>query len=125
MPTATIMFIAAGADLVLTIGYFLNMKLPFRVSSLPAGELCRPGVYTIIEDIVAVDGNGGRRYREALDQRYKASPQFRSMLAKLSLFWSIPALGVAAAVTAIVWTTPIPVAFGIGMFKLLLVQITS
>lgn len=118
MPTATVMFIAAGTDLMMTMGYFLNIRLPCRISSLPKGEVCRPGIYTIMEDVVAVDGNGGRAFRETLDQRYKASPQFRSMLAKLSLFWSIPGLGVATAVTVIVWTTSIPVAFGIGKLQI-------
>lgn len=71
-------------------------------------------MYTIIEDIIAVDGSGNLEFRHALDKRYRASPEFRNMLATLSLFWSIPGLLVAGGVTAAIWTVPLGVAFGIG-----------
>lgn len=114
MPLATILFLAAGCDLIATIGYYLRLRSPIRISSLPRGEFFRPGSYTMIEDIVAVDGHGGLDYRVALDLRYRSSQEFQSLLAKMSLFWSIPALIVGGGVTAAVWTTPDPVAFGIG-----------
>lgn len=114
MPLATTLFLAAGSELLPTIGYFFGLRTPFRISSLARGAPCRPGTYTILEDIIAVDGNGGRAYREALNKRYEASPAFRSMLAKLSLFWSISALVVGGITTAVVWTTSDPISFGIG-----------
>ena len=92
----------------------------------------RPGIYTTIEDVIAVDTGTGRLYREALDARYEASPLFRRMLRQLDLFWvdsssvalrlrlltyqAISALAVAAAVTAVVLAPSVPeiVAYGIG-----------
>lgn len=114
MPVPSILALAAGSELLSTIGYFMNVRAPITISSVKKGSHCRPGVYTIIEDIIAVDGSGNLQFRAALDKRYQASPEFRNMLAKLSLFWSIPGLAIAAGVTAAIWTVPIGVAFGIG-----------
>lgn len=114
MPVSTVVFIAAGCDLSCTLCYFMNLRTPFRISSVARGEHFRPGVYSLIEDVIAVEGSGGRAFREALDKRYQASPEFRNMLAKISLFWSLPALAVAGGVTAVIWTVPKSVAFGVG-----------
>ena len=115
MPAPSILFCACGADLCVTLAYMAGLRTPFRVSSIPKHDFFRPGSYTIIEDIVAVDGYGGRRYREALDKRWKACPLFRRLLLQISLFWSVSGLAVAAGCTAVVFTTEIPVAFGVGM----------
>lgn len=114
MPVPSIMLLAASIDICCTFCCLLDLKLPFRVSSLARGEKFRPGVYFLIEDVVAVDGQGGRPYRTAFDSRYRASPKFRQMLVKMSLFWSAPALLVAAAVTVVVFNIPTVVAFGVG-----------
>lgn len=50
---------------------------------------------------MAVNGRCGRPYREAIAARYKASPRFREMMYQQSLFWSIPALILAAILTVI------------------------
>ena len=70
----------------------------------------------IIEDVMAVDTGVGRAYRKAIDERYKASAMFRSMLHQLNLFWAIPALLVGAGVTAAVVDNRVPqtIAYGIG-----------
>lgn len=114
MPVPTVVFIAAGSELLCTVGYLLNSRAPISISSVRRGDHCRPGVYTIIEDVIAVDGSGGLAFREALDRRFQASPEFRHMLATLSLFWSVPALLVAGGCTAVIWTVPIGVAYGVG-----------
>jgi len=46
------------------IFYQFCMPMPFRISSLPAGHIAHPGIFTIIEDIIAVDGGGGVKFRE-------------------------------------------------------------
>lgn len=114
MPVPSLLFVAAGIELLGTLGYMFNVRLPFRNSSLAKGQLSRPGVYTIIEDVVAVEGGGGRTFREELDKRYQASPEFKSMLMKLSFFWSVPALLIAGGTTAVIWTVPATVGFGVG-----------
>merc|ERR1719359_1574620 len=88
---------------------------PFRLSSTGKGEPVKPGVYYFIEDVVAVNANAGRPYREALAARYDASPRFRQMMYNQSLFWSIPALIIAIPLTviAVVHSIPATVAYGI------------
>ena len=95
----------------------LGLSAPFRISSIPQGAKMRPGIYTIIEDVISVDTGTSRHYREAINARYEASPRFRRMLRQLNWFWAIPALLVGAAVTALVWVQRIEqtTSYGIGM----------
>lgn len=89
---------------------------PFRVSSTPKGGHVRPGVYTFVEDVVAVNGGAGRPWREALDARYNASKSFRILMIELSWFWSIGALVAGAVTTVLVCVHAVPkdVGYGIG-----------
>lgn len=87
MAPASLMFLVGGELAALAAWAGLGFRTPFRISSLPRGVAMRPGIYTIIEDIIAVDTGSGRLYREALDARYEASPLFRRMLYQLNLFW--------------------------------------
>ncbi|MCJ1366979.1 hypothetical protein MMC16_006110 [Acarospora aff. strigata] len=116
MTPASLMFLVGGQLAVIAVWNSLGFRTPFRISSLPRGVPMRPGIYTTIEDVIAVDTGTGRLYREALDARYEASPLFRRMLRQLDLFWAISALAVAAAVTAVVLAPSVPeiVAYGIG-----------
>lgn len=105
----------SGGQLLLSFFAVLaGAKNIVRLSSLPPGSKTRPGSYTIIEDIVAVDGGGGRAFREALNTRYEASPLFRRMLHRLDGFWGFGAVIMAGAVTAVVWTVPVAVGYAIG-----------
>jgi len=89
---------------------------PFRISSTPKGGSVRPGVYYMMEDVIAVNANAGRPFREALSARYEASPRFRRILTVQSLFWSIPAVVLAVILTIIVCIhqVPRPVAYALG-----------
>jgi hypothetical protein len=70
----------------------LNIRAPFRISSIAAGSPLRSGVFYLIEDIIAVDGDGGMAFRIRLNRRYDSSPEFRNMLHCVTLFWAIPAV---------------------------------
>lgn len=74
-----------------------------------------PGAYYFMEDIIAVNAGAGRPYREAIAARYLASPRFRRMLLAQSVFWSVPALILGAALTVVAVIPPVPedVAYGI------------
>ena len=76
----------------------------------------RPGIYTIIEDIIAVDGGAGRQYRKALNERYEASPMFRRMLWKINLFWIAGGIIVGAVIIGICYADSVDplVGYGIG-----------
>jgi hypothetical protein len=99
------MCFAIGCELlVIDILRIAKVPAPCRISSLPKGAPLRPGIYAYIEDICAVDGSGGTEFRQRLNLRYQASKHFREMLHRLTLFWAIGAIGIAAITVAIVFT---------------------
>ncbi|CZR60230.1 uncharacterized protein PAC_10126 [Phialocephala subalpina] len=122
LPAAVLMFFLATLTLLSLILNATEVKLPFRFGSLEKGNFIRPAVYYIVEDVVAVDGNGGIEYREAWTKRYEQSEVFRKMIFELSLVWMVAfylLAGVFAvlvmrlpwqAVYAVGWAGPFPVA---------------
>lgn len=68
-------------------------------------------LYVLIEDIVAVDGAGGQKYRRALRNRYLASPYFRQMLFEMNCFWGGGSIIFATVSTILIFTTPRDVAY--------------
>lgn len=89
---------------LLELMYVFHLHAPFRISSVARGENLRPAIYPLIEDIIAVDGDGGTAYRMRLNQRYEASPYFRLMLHRLSMFWALPALLMAVGTTYMIFS---------------------
>lgn len=124
MPAPAILYCLGGGIFVITMYSLTGRKAPFRISSTPKGGDVHPGVYYLMEDIVAVNAGAGRPFREALAARYHASPRFRRMLKVQSLFWSIPSLVIAIACTVIIIIHPVPkdVAYGIGMSLLQIIS---
>lgn len=95
----------------------------FRFSSSLAGEQCVPAVFTIIEDVIGVDGRGGGKggFRELLKGRYMQSLRFREIMFKQTVFWGAGAT-VGGAITLAVVLTPVVseyVAYGFGRFGLI------
>ncbi|KAG6008914.1 hypothetical protein E4U21_003727 [Claviceps maximensis] len=115
MPAPAILYCLGGVLAIMMLYTVMGWKAPFRISSTAKGEEVLPPVYYFIEDTVAVNAGAGRPYREALAARYEASPRFRSMLYKQSLFWSIPSLVLAAGLTVVAVHPDVPatVAYGI------------
>ena len=120
MPGPAILYSLGGVLAIISLYHHMNWKAPFRISSTGKGEKVLPAVYYFIEDVVAVNAGGGRPYREALAARYRASPRFRQMLMKQSLFWSIPSLLLAIPLTviAVINEVPATVAYGICTYSL-------
>ncbi|GAB1315383.1 hypothetical protein MFIFM68171_05593 [Madurella fahalii] len=87
---------------------------PCKISSVPKGARVPPLVLTIIEDIVGVDGAGGRVYRNSLMARYEVSPRFRTMIAQQNWFWAVGALVDGIGTMVVIWTVPEKVAYGVG-----------
>lgn len=114
MVLPTVMFYFGGVHLSLDILRAMGFKAPFRISSTPQGSTMPTALYVLIEDVVAVDGGGGQKYRYALRTRYLSSPYFRRMLFQMNCFWAGGSIIFAAAITAIVFTVPKPVAFTLG-----------
>lgn len=111
MPVPTLTFAFGVELLIVDAARLMGMRAPFRISSLPQGAPLRPGIYSIIEDVIAVDGSGGTEFRERFNARYNASHYFRQMLHRLTLFWAVPACLVAGATTAIIFTVSRDVAY--------------
>lgn len=114
MPLPTVMFYFGGVHLTLDILRMSGFKAPFRISSTPRGSVMPTALYVLVEDIVAVDGGGGQKFRYALRNRYLSSPYFRRMLFEMNCFWAGGSLLAAAAITAIIFTTEENVAYTLG-----------
>jgi hypothetical protein len=122
----SLFFIQVGLQLVLSM--WMNQTgrpAPCKISSIPKGGRVPPLVLTIVEDIVGVDGAGGREYRDALMARYEASPRFRKMIVQQTWFWAVGALVDGIGTMAVVWTVPEQVAYGVGMGPLSLCGVAA
>lgn len=114
MVLPTVMFYFGGVHLSLDVLRACGYKAPFRISSTPKGSVMPTALYVLIEDVVAVDGGGGQVYRYALRTRYLSSPYFRRMLFEMNCFWGGGSVIFAAAITAIIFTTPRPIAYTVS-----------
>jgi len=92
----------------------LGVPCPVRISSVPKGSPMRPGIYSIIEDVVAVDGGGENIFRDELNARFEASHYFRQMLHRLTLFWGVGAALVATITTILIFTIQREAAYCVG-----------
>lgn len=100
----SILLLYVCAELVLApVGMAVGMRAPFRLSSVAKGELLRPGVYVIVEDVVAVDGQQGQEWRRAWAARYEASPALQRFLRTMDLVWGVTGLAVVAVVWGVVF----------------------
>ncbi|KAH8591356.1 hypothetical protein B0O99DRAFT_675312 [Bisporella sp. PMI_857] len=114
LPTSLLMFFLATLTLISLVLNALNFKLPFRFGSLDAGNVVRPAVYYIVEDVVAVDGNGGSGFREAWTARYDGSKVFREMIWTLSVAWMLAFYVFAGLFTVLVIILPKEVIYAVG-----------
>lgn len=114
MPVTSLLFVFGTEVLIQDAMRLLGIPAPFRISSMPAKSQLRPGIYWVIEDVVAVDGSGGVEFRERLNARYEASHDFRQMLHRLTLFWGIGAETAAVVVTILVFTLQRDAAYCVG-----------
>jgi hypothetical protein len=114
MPLPTVMYYFGIVHLSLDFLRARGYNAPFRISSTPKGSVMPTALYVFIEDIVAVDGGGGQKYRRALRDRYLASPYFRQMLFEMNCFWAGGAIVWATITTVIIFTTPRDVAYTVG-----------
>ncbi|EGP85612.1 uncharacterized protein MYCGRDRAFT_44869 [Zymoseptoria tritici IPO323] len=114
MPLPSMLFVFGTELLLVDLLRYYQIPSPCRMSSIPKGAQLRPAIYTMIEDVIAVDGSGGTPYREALNKRYEASHVFRAMLRRLGVFWAFGAEGCAVVTTVLVFTIQHEAAFVVG-----------
>jgi hypothetical protein len=111
------MFYFGGVHLTLDVLRMSGFKAPFRISSTHQGSAMPTALYVLVEDIVAVDGGGGQKFRYALRTRYLSSPYFRRMLFEMNCFWAGGSLVAASAITAVIFTTSEDVAYTVCLFS--------
>ncbi|XTI91527.1 hypothetical protein V2W45_1179563, partial [Cenococcum geophilum] len=63
-----------------------------------------PGIFVIIEDVVAVEGGGEREFRRALREQYDASPIFQSLLWQMNWVWGGGPLATAVVRTLLIYS---------------------
>ncbi|KAF4632188.1 hypothetical protein G7Y89_g5935 [Cudoniella acicularis] len=114
IPAPILMCFLATLTLISLILNGLQVKLPFRFGSSDAGNVVRPAIYYIVEDVIAVDGNGGVEYREAFTARYDGSPLFRKMIWTLSLVWMLAFYLFASVFTILVFKLPKAAVYAVG-----------
>lgn len=114
LPAALLMFFLATLTALSLILNHFNVNLPFRFGSLGPGNVVRPAIYYIVEDVVAVDGNGGLEYREAWTERYESSHTFRSMVWNLSVVWMVAFYAFAAIFVVLVFALPWQAVHAVG-----------
>ncbi|KAL5316980.1 hypothetical protein ACEPPN_016032 [Leptodophora sp. 'Broadleaf-Isolate-01'] len=114
MPAPVLMYYLATLTALSLVLNLLSVKLPFRFGSMDAGAVVRPAIYYIVEDVVAVDGNGGVEYREAFGARYESGVAFRRMIRTLSVVWCLAFYALAAWFTVLVFTLPVVAVYAVG-----------
>lgn len=114
LPASLLMYFLATLTLLSLFLSGSRVKLPFRFGSLEAGNVVRPAIYYIVEDVVAVDGNGGIGYREAFTERYESSPIFQKMIWTLSVVWMVAFYVFAGAITVLVFILPKAAVYAVG-----------
>ena len=114
MPLSVLLYEVSLLLIISSLATRFGLRTPVRLSSLASGEQARPGLFTIVEDVVAVDGGQGDTFRELWDARYKKSEEMRSLLANLSWIWGLSGLVMAIVVTVLVFTINVDAAWAIG-----------
>jgi hypothetical protein len=95
--------------------YHQRWRIPVNFSSTQKGSIAPPAVFTVVEDVLAVDGGGGRTFRTAWIQRYQVSEMYREMMYKLTMFWGWGCMLCVGVNAAVVFTVKSKyVAFGFG-----------
>jgi hypothetical protein len=108
------MFILATLTLLSLILNWTAIKLSFRLGSIERDKIVNPALYYIISDVVAVDGNGGLAYRQALSDRYESSQDFGNMIWTLSVVWMVAFYILAGIFVGLVWVLPVSAVYAVG-----------
>ena len=101
--------------LLMIITTFVPFKIPIGINSHARGTRLRPFIYYAAEDFIAVDGLQDREFRERYNERFETHPAFRRFFRNLTLFWILGVLVYIGCVSAVIWTLPFNIAFGLSL----------
>lgn len=114
LPPAVLLAQIGPQYLISALASYFRLNAPIRFSSTEIGEKAIPAVYTMIEDIIAVEGGGGVAFRRALKNRYQQSPRFRKHMQDMTIFWGSGATLCSAITITIALTVQKYVAYCLG-----------
>jgi hypothetical protein len=98
----------------------LRIRTPVTLSSVKRGSLTPPPLFTVMEDVFAVDGcHLGLPARQAMLDMYRGSERFRRTLMWWSWIWCVASLAVAVGLSIVVGQVKSTTAFGIGKSSLI------
>lgn len=103
MPMPTLIFNISWQLLLSDFLHERKYRTPFRISSTEKGEIWPRFIYVIIEDVIAVDCNGKRVWRQAWKDRVEASKPMRETLKRLSMFWGIGGIMMSSLCFGLLW----------------------
>ena len=93
----------------------LHVRAPMRFSSIAKGDILKPAVYVIVEDVIAVDAKQGDVFRSQWKARYESSQPFRNLLTQLDLMWGVSGVLVAGGIIAVLFAVkPTDVGWAVG-----------
>ena len=119
MPQTIILYLTGGLLCLTGTMNWMGWRTPVRVSSVARGEVPRPGVFTLMEDIVAVDGGGETTFRRALAAKYEGDPRFQRLIIHLNWFWGVGTVLVGVVTTVIVYAVQdINIVFALGKWTM-------
>lgn len=108
-------FLMAFLGVLMLITTFIPFKIPIGINSHPRGSGLRPFIYYAAEDFIAVDGLQDREFRVRYNERYESNPAFRRLFFNLTILWEIGVLTYIGCVSAVIWTLPFHIAFGLSL----------
>ncbi|KAK4934720.1 hypothetical protein LTR10_024093 [Elasticomyces elasticus] len=115
LPLSLLFFQVCTQLVVVNFMVISGARYPWRISSMPRGTPVRPALYTIVEDVVAVEGGKKERFRASLDHRYMVHAPTPKLLLDLSWIWGIGGLAVAVVLTALAFSlSDVDLAFTLG-----------
>ncbi|KIV84766.1 hypothetical protein, variant [Exophiala sideris] len=102
-----------GCLMVITTLY--PFKIPIGINSQARGTRLRPFIYYAAEDFIAVDGLQDREFRVRYNDRYETNKAFRRLFVCLTLWWMLGICVYIGCLSAVIWTLPLHIAFGLSL----------
>ncbi|KAK4937999.1 hypothetical protein LTR10_021488 [Elasticomyces elasticus] len=102
-----------GCLMVITTLY--PFKIPIGINSQARGTRLRPFIYYAAEDFIAVDGLQDREFRVRYNDRYETNKAFRRLFVYLTLWWMLGICVYIGCLSAVIWTLPFHIAFGLSL----------
>jgi len=108
-------FLMGFLGILMLLTAICPITIPIGINSQPRGTTLRPFIYYAAEDFIAVDGLQDREFRVRYNDRYESNKAFRHMFLHLTLWWLLGVCVYIGCVSAIIWTQPFHIAFGLSL----------